>query len=75
MPENNANTPSQQGNTDANKNNSTAANTGSQENANEENPQQGSEWANYQTKELSSNSEKGDSNISASEAAEAFTKE
>jgi hypothetical protein len=43
--------------------------TQEQQDANISNPQQGSEWSNYQTRELSA---KEESDISADEAAQAF---
>ena len=43
--------------------------TQNQEDFNVSNPQRGSEWSNYQTKELSTNEKSG---ISAEEAAQAF---
>lgn len=44
-----------------------------QQSINTDNPQQGSDWNNYQTKEMSSTSTDG--NISAEEAAQAFEEE
>ncbi|HYH15138.1 MAG TPA: hypothetical protein VD794_07960 [Flavisolibacter sp.] len=49
-----------------------SGNSQEQQDINVSNPQRGSEWNNYQTKELST-SEEGD--ISAEEAAEAFNDE
>ena len=45
---------------------------GDSQNANLDNPQEGSQWSNYQTKELSSEGEGG---ISAEEAAKVFEEE
>jgi len=44
----------------------------SQQNTSDENPQQGGDWSNYQTRELSANE---DSGLSAKEAAEVFEKD
>lgn len=46
--------------------------TQNQEDINVSNPQRGSEWSNYQTKELSTNEKSG---ISAEEAAQTFEEE